>query len=80
MNHFKRGDLRRELFSPHRERPGVGGLVTGEELQDLGQGAEELEHALLEGGAVVFLLLLHEVAHDALGLAEVLHGELSVAF
>ena len=63
------------VLERHHEGAGIGGLVTGEELEDLGQGAEELEHALLKGRSVILLLLLHEVGNDGLALAEVLHGE-----
>ena len=59
----------------HHESAGIGGLVTGEELEDLGEGTEQLEHTLLEGRTILLLLLLHEVGHDGLALAEVLHGE-----
>ena len=54
------------------EVAGVLGLVGGEVLEHLGEGAHELEHALLEAAR---LLLLHEGRDGGLGLAELRHGE-----
>ena len=41
----------------------------------LRESPEQLEHALLEAGAILGLLLFHEVGDDALALAQVGHGE-----
>ena len=55
------------------EVAGILGLVGGEVLEHLGEGAHELEHALLEAAGL--LLLLHEGRDGGLGLAELRHGE-----
>ena len=63
------------VLEGHHKGTGISSLVTGEEFEYLGKSTEKLEHTLLEGGAILLLLLLHEVGNDGLGLSQVLHGE-----
>mmetsp|Transcript_54202 Transcript_54202/g.128743 ORF Transcript_54202/g.128743 Transcript_54202/m.128743 type:complete len:620 (-) Transcript_54202:301-2160(-) len=50
-------------------------LVRRKVLENLGEGAEELEHGALEGRAVLLLFLLHELADHRLRLPELRHRE-----
>mmetsp|Transcript_62047 Transcript_62047/g.164611 ORF Transcript_62047/g.164611 Transcript_62047/m.164611 type:complete len:308 (+) Transcript_62047:1128-2051(+) len=74
----QRLDVLRRAAQPvlerHHERARVLGLVTRKVLEHLGERADEFEHRILEGSALG-LVLLHEVRHDALGLAHRRHRE-----
>mmetsp|Transcript_6591 Transcript_6591/g.14018 ORF Transcript_6591/g.14018 Transcript_6591/m.14018 type:complete len:1056 (+) Transcript_6591:730-3897(+) len=63
------------VLEGHHKGAGIGGLVGGQEFEDLGKGSQQLKHTLLERGSVFLLLLLHEIGDNGLGLSEILHGE-----
>mmetsp|Transcript_12196 Transcript_12196/g.42428 ORF Transcript_12196/g.42428 Transcript_12196/m.42428 type:complete len:242 (+) Transcript_12196:3391-4116(+) len=63
------------VLEREHEGPRVLRLVGRQELEHLGEGAEELEHRALERGSVLLPLLLHELTDDGLRLSHLSHGE-----
>mmetsp|Transcript_2710 Transcript_2710/g.7208 ORF Transcript_2710/g.7208 Transcript_2710/m.7208 type:complete len:221 (-) Transcript_2710:445-1107(-) len=65
------------VLEGHHEGSGIGCLIGRQELQDLWQSAQQLEHSFLERRSIFLLLLLHEIGNYGFRLTKILHCERS---
>ncbi len=61
------------VLEAEHEVAGILGFFDGQVFKDGGQGAQELEHRVLEAGTGVFFALAHELSDGALGLTQLSH-------
>mmetsp|Transcript_25951 Transcript_25951/g.55789 ORF Transcript_25951/g.55789 Transcript_25951/m.55789 type:complete len:492 (-) Transcript_25951:760-2235(-) len=69
------GGSSKPVLERHHECSSIPCLITRQELQDLWQSPQQLQHALLERTSILLLLLLHEISDNTLALSQILHGE-----